>query len=147
MQSFSPEQMEHLIQAPFLVLKNITSIDGGGFFNALREGKAGLDFVREAMKEVPDNELIQEVGQNFLDVAGKETGPDTPTLAEFFVRMQQVVAVLGDHPDGSDFKAFLYTLGEYVASSSGTGFLGRGEKISPEEGAVLQALAQTFGMQ
>ncbi|MDX1993707.1 MAG: hypothetical protein SF029_15065 [bacterium] len=148
MQDFTPEQRQKLLDAPILVMQNVMGVDGAGFINSLRESKAALDWVREAMQDVAENLLVQEAGQHFLDLvgAGGTDLPDTPTLAAFFAEIDHVVALIANDPDGLDYRAFLYILGERVAGAAGTGFLGRGERVSEEEGAVLQALRAKLGL-
>ncbi|MBE2194152.1 MAG: hypothetical protein IAE83_08245 [Anaerolinea sp.] len=148
---FNPEQLKLIAEAPIQIMKGMMTSDLGGVIRMIRETAAAFDYVTNAQARFKDNKLVQQAVARFIEFTQK--GADDPTSSDPQAPMSQddfqayytkVAFVIGDSPDATDFKKFLYGLAEAVAGAAGKGLLGRGSGVSTEEQGFLDKLKALF---
>jgi hypothetical protein len=149
------DQFHDLVEIFAAVIAGIMFSEKLGPFKAVRETLALAGFLTTAEKKYGDNTTVQQIIKHMKDESAdaKNHPPQNIKLGEgsvdthgILTRIAEVNTILADSPDAAGVKQFLYELAEAVANASGSGFLGLGQKISPQETEFLQGLKQTLGI-
>lgn len=150
-----PEQnLNRLLDVVKMIIVGVMGADAkGGPFKTMREMKAGSDYMTKAHKLYDGNALIQQVAadmtadNDLLSDEGQQVDLNTVGYEDIFNAVSQIDMLIGaGNPEGHEFKEFLYDLAYTIADASGTGVMGRGEKISDYEAGFLNILRERLGL-
>jgi hypothetical protein len=141
--------MTQVINALLPMIQNIVAgvmqVSGSGMIGTARELKAVSDYADEAAKKFAGNPvieaLIEPLQGNFLENVNIEALDVNNVLSS----VMQIDSLLPPELTG-EVKQFLYELAQRVASASGQGFFGSGEKVTEVESQYLDALRVYLGL-
>lgn len=132
---FNQEDWAEILQAPYLVFKYVSGIDGKV---DSRETEAFILFCKNKMKY--SSELIQEIlpenPEEYLKRFSKEIIPKS-IIKEKLKSIDISLDLKADVSESISFKHHLISLGVYIANASGKIF---GNKISDEEEDALVSI-------
>lgn len=132
-------QWPAIAAAPVIVFMLVAAADGkvdarelSAFGKKLTESLGGSSRVMKgaAIRAVPNLELLVQ----------KLTEGGVEQMAKLLLAARQLVDEAAGRGEGHRFASALYALGESVASASGGGFFGLGNKISADERVILDGL-------
>ena len=148
--SFSAEEWKRVKDAPLLAGLGISALDFG-LVSFAKEMRAVIKEVNAARGTYATNELIQSVASDLEQKdSGEPLGDGEKKTPEQILRELASIGALVDSKaapaEAREFKTFLFGVSERTANASGSGFLGFGEKVSPEERTFLDQLRTSLSL-
>ena len=70
--SFSDEDWDRIVRAPFVAGFAVTAADPGGLIGAVQESSAMVKSVRDAQASAPEGSLIDDLDATFMSAEGRE---------------------------------------------------------------------------
>ncbi|MDQ3368839.1 MAG: hypothetical protein M3680_25730 [Myxococcota bacterium] len=142
--SFSAQEWKRVKDAPLLAGLGISALDFG-LVSFAKEMRAVIKEVNAARGSYPTNELIQAVASDLEKKdAGEPVDDGEKRTPEQILGELASIGALVDRKaapaEAREFKTFLFAVSEKTANASGSGFLGFGAKVSPEERKFLEQL-------
>jgi len=99
-------------------------------------------FSEEALKQTKDNPVAK------IDLKPEQLQSDT-AIDTAIVKINEALAILKDKATPEDiqqYKEFIYSSADTVASAAGSGLFGTGAKVSDKEAAALVKLKAALGL-
>jgi hypothetical protein len=149
---FTQDQLSAAGELPVIIIQGVITVDGTTYSSIVREMMAVAKFIDEAQIKYADNLLVQAALMRFIDESGNiDTGLDSEKVeyipeGDVLQAVDYVLNMFAGLPELPGYKQFLYILAEKIATAAGTGLLGMGAKVSPEEAAMLQDLRARLGI-
>ncbi|GCE05798.1 hypothetical protein [Dictyobacter aurantiacus] len=156
---FTDHEWKQLEDLPIIIGSGIVAISRSGAIGKIKEAMSLISGPREAAKQFPANQLIQEL----LSSEGTKSSQEEDHEKVLFVndpaqvtgflmeRCREVVTILDSKvsvEEANDYKRWIVASAEHVANTSKSGgFLGFGGKhIDDREAQFLQTLRETLGI-
>lgn len=152
---YSPEHWRMLMDAPEMIVVATAILDGGviafsrklvalyRFADEAKSYYAGNDeypaneLILAALDEIPDEDTIQK--SKFLDASQYN-------MLVYLQELQKLALILNASSEHIEYRQFLVTLSERIASASGGGLFGSGKKFSKEEQQFVEQLKSILGL-
>ena len=150
--AFTQDQLSAAGELPVIIIQGVITVDGTTYSSIVREMMAVAKFVDEAQVKYANNLLVQAALMRFIDESGNiDTGLDSEKVeyipeGDVLASVDYVMNMFAGLPELPGYKEFIYTLAEKIATAAGTGLLGMGAKVSPEEAGLLQDLKVQLGL-
>ncbi|GLV58998.1 hypothetical protein KDH_58260 [Dictyobacter sp. S3.2.2.5] len=156
---FTDHEWKQLKGLPFMIGSGIVVVSRSGAIGKIKEAMSLISSSREAAKQFPDNQFIQELlssedAKSSQEEHHEENLPvnDSAQVTDFLMeRCREVVTILDTKvsaEEANDYKRWIVASAEHVANTSKSGgFLGIGGKhIDDREAQFLQTLRETLGI-
>lgn len=129
-----------------MVMNGAMKADGLQFSSSMREAGAAAKYITNSKSTYKGNPIIEGIIDSLSHRKGEfQEKVDLRTIdnSAVMAKVDEIVPVLdAAGAEGVQTKAFIYGLGEAVVGASGSGFMGSGEKITPEEEKFLNELKE-----
>lgn len=153
--NYSPEHWRMLMDAPEMVVVATAILDGGviafsrklvALYRFVDEAKSyyagneeypANELILATLDEIPDEDTIQN--SKFLDASRYN-------MLVYLQELQKLAAILNTTPEHIEYRQFLISLSERIASASGGGFFGSGKKFSKEEQELVSQMKAILGL-
>jgi hypothetical protein len=142
--SFSSSDFKTLQFAPFWAFSAVASADGKV---DEKEVKEYLSMVLGAQGFVHflTREIVGSIARDYKNLWDSYVA-DPRSIEAGFTDVRRILETSVSREDALGFKKSLVAIGARVASASGGGFLGIGEKVSEQERVALTFVAVTLGL-
>jgi hypothetical protein len=150
--AFTQEQLDAAAELPILIIHGVITVDGTTYSSVVREVMAVAKFIDRAQVDYANNLLVQAALLRFIDEEGNiNTGLDAERVEhipteDVLAGVDYVLNLFQGLPELPDYKHFIFSLAEAIASAAGTGFFGMGAKVSDEEASILRSLQAQLGI-
>jgi hypothetical protein len=138
--------LEKVVPAVQMVMSGAMKADGLQFSSGMREAGAAAKYIANSKSTYKGNPIIEGMIDSLSHRKGEfKEKVDLRILDDAAVmeRVDEVVPTLDAAGEqGAHTKAFTYSLGEAVVGASGSGPMGSGERITPEEAKFLDELKE-----
>jgi hypothetical protein len=136
--------LEKVIPAVQTVMNGAMKADGLQFSSSMREAGAAAKFITSSQSTYKGNPIVEGIIKSLSHRKGEyQEKVDLRTLdnATVMQKVDEVAPILEAAGEwGVETKTFIYGLAEWVVGASGSGFMGSGERITPDEFKFLEEL-------
>jgi hypothetical protein len=133
--------VDKIVPVAWLVMEGAMRVGGLHLIPSLREGGAAARYIKESQTTYKSNLIVEGVIESINNKKGEPKEKvdlknfDTAEVMKSLDEINPILEAEGEQ--GVQAKDFIYGLAEAMAGSSGSGYMGTGERVSEDEAKFL----------